>query len=155
ESNTLRLGSTQTATFLAGVFATPVSGSAVFVTSTGQLGTLPSAARYKRDIQALGERSRGVHQLRAVTFRYKQDPQGVRQYGLVAEEVAAVYPELVVKGAKGELEGVQYQALIPLLLNELQRQQKVLTTQQQMLTAQQGVLTGQAQQLSAQAREVA
>ena len=97
----MRLGSSQSATFVAGIFGTTVSGSAVFVTSTGQLGTLPSAARYKRDIHAVGERSQGLHQLRPVSFRYKQDPQGVRQYGLIAEEVAEVYPELVTQGAKG------------------------------------------------------
>jgi len=61
-----------------------------------------------------------------VSFRYKQDPQGVQQYGLVAEEVATVYPELVTKGEKGQVEGVQYQELIPLLLNEVQHQQQEL-----------------------------
>src|SRR5262249_30426918 len=67
--------------------------------------------------------------LRPVTFRYKQDAQGQRQYGLIAEEVAKVYPELVVRGAKGEVESVQYQELIPMLLNEVQHQQQALTTQ--------------------------
>ena len=83
-----------------------------------------------------GTSSRGVYQLRPVSFRYKQDPQGVKQYGLVAEEVAGVYPELVIKGEKGEIEGVQYQGLIPLLVNEVQHQQQELGTQARQLTTQ-------------------
>src|SRR5262249_11872540 len=62
-------------------------------------------------------------QLRPVTFRYKQDAQGQQQYGLIAEEVAKVYPELVTKGADGKVESVQYHELIPMLLNEVQHQQ--------------------------------
>ena len=60
--------------------------------------------------------------MRPVTFRYKQDPQGQQQYGLIAEEVAKVYPELVTKGADGKIESVQYHELIPMLLNEVQHQ---------------------------------
>jgi hypothetical protein len=123
------VGSTQSATFVAGIFGKPVTGSTVVVSNTGKLGTLPSSVRYKRDIHTLGARSRGLHQLRPVSFRYKEDPQGVKQYGLIAEEVATVYPELVTKGEKGEIEGVQYQELIPLLVNEVQHQQQQLTRQ--------------------------
>src|SRR5262249_41215641 len=133
ESNTMRLGQTQTATFVAGIFGKPVTGATVFVTSTGQLGTQLSSARYKRDIHPLGEQSQKLHQLRPVSFRYKQDPQRVQQYGLVAEEVAEVYPELVLKGETGEIEGVQYQGLIPLLVNEVQQQQRMLDQQSQEL----------------------
>jgi hypothetical protein len=58
----------------------------------------------------------------AVTFRYKQDPKGERQYGLIAEEVARVYPELVTRSADGKLESVHYLTLAAMLLNELQKQ---------------------------------
>jgi hypothetical protein len=130
EGNTIRLGQTQTRAFIAGVFGKPASGGMqVFINSAGQLGTLVSSARYKRDIQTMGENSQGLYQLRPVTFRYKQDAQGARQYGLLAEEVAKVYPELVVRGSKGEVESVQYHQLIPMLLNELQRQQHALIAQ--------------------------
>ena len=124
ESNTMRLGEDQTRTFIAGVTDVPVSGKAVFISSTGQLGIKLSSARYKHDIEPLGTHSQGLVQLRPVTFRYRQDPQGVRQYGLIAEEVATVYPELVIRSATGEVESVQYEALIPLLLHELQHQQR-------------------------------
>jgi trimeric autotransporter adhesin len=83
---------------------------------------IASSARYKRDIHDMGERSQGLYQLRPVTFRYKQDTPGPRQYGLIAEEVVKVYPELVTKGADGKVESVQYHELIPMLLNEAQRQ---------------------------------
>jgi len=105
------------------------AGNPVFVNVNGLLGLQASSARYKRDIQDIRERSQGLYRLRPVTFRYKQDAQGQRQYGLIAEEVAKVYPELVVRGAKGEVESVQYQELIPMLLNEVQHQQQALTTQ--------------------------
>jgi hypothetical protein len=135
DSKTMRLGqaSNQTRTFIAGIFGqslpTASGGSQVLINSAGRLGTVVSAARYKQDIQTMGENSQGLHQLRPVTFRYKQDAQGVRQYGLIAEEVAKVYPELVVRGPKGEVESVQYHQLIPMLLNELQHQQHALIAQ--------------------------
>jgi trimeric autotransporter adhesin len=81
------------------------------------------------------EQSQGVYQLRPVTFRYKQDTQGVRQYGLVAEEVVKVYPELVTRGTDGKVESVQYHQLIPMLLNEVQHQQEKLEAQAQELAA--------------------
>ena len=84
----------------------------------------------------MGERSLGLLQLRPVTFRYKQDPQGSRQYGLIAEEVAKVYPELVTRGAHGEVESVRYHEVVPMLLNEVQHQQRQLGAQAQQLTAQ-------------------
>src|SRR5262249_24420978 len=119
-----RLGSVQTRTFLAGVAGVPISGAQVTINNAGQLGILASSVRYKRDIADMRERSEGLHKLRPVTFRYKQDKQNTQQYGLIAEDVAKVYPELVVRGAKGEVESVQYHELIPMLLNEVQHQQQ-------------------------------
>jgi hypothetical protein len=127
DANTIRIGTqgTHNATYIAGISGSSVTGADVVVSTTGKLGVLPSSIRYKRDIQALDSRSQGLWQLRPVTFRYKQDPSE-RQYGLIAEEVAKVYPELVVRGNKGEIESVQYRELIPLMLNEMQHQQTSL-----------------------------
>jgi len=102
-------------------------------TSTGQLGTLVSSARYKRDIQPMGTRSQGLYRLRPVVFRYTQDAQGEQQYGLIAEEVAKVYPELVTRNASGAVEAVRYHEMMPLLLNELQHQQRQLGAQARQL----------------------
>jgi Chaperone of endosialidase len=131
DTYTMRLGQLQSRTFIAGVFGVPVTGSQVVINSNGQLGVLASSARYKRDIQDMGERSEGLLKLRPVTFRYKQDPDSTLQYGLIAEEVAEVYPELVVRGANGEVESVQYHQIISMLLNEVQHQEKALSAQSQ------------------------
>jgi hypothetical protein len=90
---------------------------------------LVSSARYKRDIQDMVDRSARLLKLRPVTFRYKHDPSGERQYGLIAEEVARVYPELVTRSPSGELQSVRYEELGPMLLNEVERQRADLTAQ--------------------------
>ena len=66
------------------------------------------------------KQSEKLQQLRAVTFHYKRVPQGLLQYGLIAEEVVRVYPEVVLRKTKGRIEGIQYEELTQLLLNELQ-----------------------------------
>lgn len=134
ESNTLRLGQAQTITspvgiartFIAGIAGRPISGSQVLINGLGQLGILASSSRYKEDIQDMKEEGQGLLKLRPVTFRYKEDAEKERQYGLIAEEVAKVYPDLVVRGATGEIESLQYHELIPLLLNEVQHHQRTL-----------------------------
>ena len=125
EFQTMRLGKAQTRTFIAGINTATVSDATVMIdTTTGQLGIATSSARYKQDIAPMGASSEGVLQLRPVTFAYKQDGQHVTHYGLIAEEVAALYPELVTRTAAGEVQTVKYQELIPMLLNELQRQRQ-------------------------------
>src|SRR5260370_40865392 len=79
------------------------------------------SARYKRDIRDIGAASSKLMSVRPVTFRYKEDPTGSIQYGLVAEEVARVHPELVTYGADGKIETVRYSMLTGRLLNELQK----------------------------------
>jgi hypothetical protein len=94
----------------------------VVVNGNGRLGIQASSARFKRDIHDMGEASERLMKLRPVTFRYKEDPAATLQYGLVAEEVARVYPELVTYGADGKVETVAYHLLPAMLLNEMQRQ---------------------------------
>ncbi|MGA7869961.1 MAG: tail fiber domain-containing protein [Candidatus Binatus sp.] len=125
DSNIIRIGTSgsQTATYVAGISGTNVtSGTEVVVNSAGQLGVVVSSARFKRDIQDMGAASRGLMKLRPVTFRYQNDQSGTLQYGLVAEEVARVYRELVTYGADGKVETVRYSMLSAMLLNELQKQ---------------------------------
>jgi len=102
-------------------------------TTTGQLGIPLSSARYKQDIAPMGNRSEKVLDLRPVTFAYKDDARAITHYGLIAEEVATVYPDLVTRTASGDVQTVKYQELIPILLNELQRQHQALLSQQQEL----------------------
>ena len=127
DSGAIRIGTpgTQTSFFAAGVNGVGVSGASVVVSSSGQLGVVLSSERFKEDIRDMGEASSGLMRLRPVTFRYKQaygDGSKPMDYGLIAEEVAQVYPDLAVKGADGQVETVQYQKLTPMLLNELQKQ---------------------------------
>ena len=126
EANTIRLGAqnTQTATYIAGITGSGIMGTDVVISNAGQLGVVLSSARYKKDIHDMGQSTNGLMKLRPVTFRYKSDEQGVKQYGLVAEEVETVYPELVVHDADGKVESVRYSMLTSMLLNELQKQIK-------------------------------
>lgn len=141
EDSTIRVGNGQARTFIAGIAGKSVVGTPVVIASSGQLGVMLSSARYKRDIQDMGKQSHGLLKLRPVTFFYTTDAQGEKQYGLIAEEVAQIYPELVTKGADGQVESVQYHSLIPMLLNEVQRQEQRME--------------GQAQQLRVQSQELA
>jgi endosialidase-like protein len=131
DNNTIQIGAQGTQTFaaIAGIYGTPVSGSAVYVTSTGQLGVQASSERFKTDIAPMPELSAKLAQLRPVTFHYKTDAKGIRQYGLIAEEVAKVYPELVIRDDSGKIQGVHYEELAPMLLNEVQRQQRINVAQ--------------------------
>jgi Chaperone of endosialidase len=120
----------------------PITGTTVVVNSQGQLGVATSSPRFKRNISTMGDSSGAVMKLRPVTFVYKNDLTNTRQYGLIAEEVRQVYPELVTYDSQGKLESVRYEQLIPMLLNELQRQQRdfaELKSENRMLTALQQV----------------
>ena len=154
ESNAIRLGDAhQTATFIAGISgATSSGGVGVYVDSNGQLGTLTSSARFKEDIQDIGETTSRLMKLRPVRFRYKKeiDPSGLEQYGLVAEDVAKVYPGLVVYDSEGRPNSVRYHFLTPMLLNEVQKQARQIAEQRELITAQAqriSELTDRAQQV--------
>ena len=123
ESNTIRIGTTQTATFLAGVNGTTISsGTQVFIDSNGQLGTITSSLRFKEDVADMGNSSQDLMKLRPVTFHYKTDGSHLLQYGLIAEEVAKVYPDLVQYDDQGKPFTVRYHLINVMLLNELQKQ---------------------------------
>jgi len=102
------------------------------VDSSGQLGVLASSERYKTAISAMGANTDKLSQLRPVTFHLKSDPHGEVQYGLIAEEVDKVYPELVIRNESGRIEGVRYDELAPMLLNEVQKQQAQLREAMQL-----------------------
>jgi hypothetical protein len=142
DDHTIRIGEpqtspdVQTSTYIAGILGNTLSGASnVVISSTGQLGVQPmvvSSRRYKDDIQDMGYASSGLLKLRPVTFHYKKpaaDGSKPLEYGLIAEEVADVYPELVIRGADGQIESVQYAKLPAMLLNEVQKQQRQIQEQ--------------------------
>jgi hypothetical protein len=129
ESATIRMGTsgTHARAFLAGIrgVTTGVADAIpVLIDSAGQLGTVSSSRRFKEEIRDMGEATERLLQLRPVLFRYKPEVQsGARplEYGLIAEEVAEIFPELVVHDEEGKPFTVKYHLLSSMLLNELQR----------------------------------
>lgn len=151
ESNTIRIGQpgTQTATYVAGVTGTLVTGAAVYVTSSGQLGVLASSERYKTDIKTIADETTRLERLRPVSFKLKTDSKGAVQYGLIAEEVDKVFPELVIHNGDGRIEGVRYEELAPMLLSQVQQQQKQIADQSRQIADQSKMLGELRQQLAA------
>ena len=150
ESGVIRIGGpSQSATYIAGISSAHLTGSAVYVAANGQLGVLASSERYKTEIISMGPSTQKLRELRPVSFHLKSDPQGAVQYGLIAEEVAKVLPELVIRDDAGTIQGVRYDELAPMLLNEVQQQQKEAREQQEKLAAQASELGELKQQVAA------
>ena len=153
ESGTIRIGTvgTQSATLIAGISgATSSGGVGVFVNSSGQLGTMTSTRRVKEDIREIAEESDGLMKLRPVAFKYKPqiDPTGLAQYGLIAEEVADVYPDLVAYDRDGRPETVRYHLVNALLLNEVQKQHRTAEAQEKTIEQQNAEIEGLKARLS-------
>jgi hypothetical protein len=111
-----------------------------------------SSERYKTAIAPIGDSTDKLRQLRPVSFHLKADPKGALQYGLIAEEVAKVYPDLVIRDEKGRIDGVRYDELAPMLLNEVQQHQTKMAAQDERIAAQQvqlGILQLQLAELKA------
>lgn len=141
ESNVLRIGGGQQTTFIDGVYGvTSGSGVPVYINSNGQLGTQTSSLKYKEQIRDMGDSTSALMKLRPVTFLYKPDyDKGERtlQFGLIAEEVAKVYPDLVAYNPDGTPYTVRYQFLSSMLLNEVQKQYRREQQQAEVITNQQ------------------
>ena len=138
EAFTIRIGTAQTRTFIAGIRDIMTQGDAlaVVIDNAGQLGTISSSRRYKEQIHDMAAASERLLNLRPVTFRYKnafEDGDKPIQFGLIAEEVAEVFPELVVFNEDRTPESVKYRLLSTLLLNELQKEYRVNQRQEAQL----------------------
>jgi len=142
-NGTIQIGTagTHSSFFAAGVSQTATGlndAVPVMIDSNGQMGTNVSAQLLKEDIQDMGEASSGLLRLRPVTFRYHQaykDGSKPLDYGLVAEQVAEIYPDLVVKAKDGRILAVQYQKLTPMLLNEVRKQaEKIRSLEDRLAT---------------------
>jgi Chaperone of endosialidase len=127
EANTIRIGSVQTRTFVAGIRGrtTGVANAVpVLIDSNGQLGTASSSRRFKNEIKPMDQTSAAILGLKPVTFHYKSDSTGTPQFGLIAEEVAEVNPDLVVRDENGEIYTVRYDAVNAMLLNEFLKEHR-------------------------------
>jgi predicted ribosome quality control (RQC) complex YloA/Tae2 family protein len=127
EANTIRIGDiNQARTFIAGISGTAVVGNTVVVDANGQLGTATSSARFKKEIKPMDKTSEAILALKPVSFQYKSDSKGTPQFGLIAEEVAKVNPDLVVYDRKGEIYSVRYEAVNAMLLNEFLKEHRTV-----------------------------
>jgi methyl-accepting chemotaxis protein len=129
DANMIRIGKqgTQTRTFVAGIFGSTVaSGVGVIVNSSGQLGTILSSARFKTEIKPMDKASETILALKPVTFRYKEeiDPDAIPQFGLIAEQVEKVNPDLVARDEDGKVNTVRYEAVNAMLLNEFLKEHR-------------------------------
>ena len=127
-------------TWIANVFGTTtLSGTTqpVIVSNTGQLGTVSSSRRFKKQIKSMDQASESVLALKPVTFRYKTDKTSTPQFGLVAEDVAAVNPDLVVRDENGKIYSVRYDAVNAMLLNEFLREHRKVLQLEATVTQQQ------------------
>jgi trimeric autotransporter adhesin len=152
DNGVIRIGAagSQNSAYVAGIYGVTTGASnavPVLIDSNGNLGTVSSSRRYKEDVQDMADASTGLMRLRPVTFRYKQayaDGSKPIQYGLIAEEVAEVYPDLVARSADGQIETVKYQVLDPMLLNELQKQNERIRSLEERLAKVEAALAGTA-----------
>jgi hypothetical protein len=129
DSAQIRIGekNVQTGTFIAGITGVTVAdGVEVMIDTKGQLGTVTSSARYKESIEPMPDESKIIFSLQPVSFRYKKelDPAAIPQFGLVAEQVEKVAPELVVRDDEGKPYSVRYQAINAMLLSEFQKEHR-------------------------------
>ena len=140
EFRTIRIGTTSThgRTFIAGVSGVTVAGGVgVIVDNNGQLGTVVSSERFKDAVKPMDKASEAILALKPVTFRYKHelDPKGIPQFGLVAEEVEKVNPDLVARDEQGKPFTVRYEAVNAMLLNEFLKAHRKLEEQQKEIEA--------------------
>ena len=121
----------QTSAYMNGIYNTTVSGTAVQVNSSGQLGVASSSRKFKQEIRSMADTSDELLALRPVTFKYKPEieAQGLPQFGLIAEEVEQVDPNLVVHDQEHGIYTVRYEAVNAMLLNEFLKEHKTVEAQ--------------------------
>jgi hypothetical protein len=145
DSFTIRIGTggIHTSTFIAGIFGQPAPGGAtVLVSSDGKLGTNVSSRRFKDDIKPMEKASEALLALQPVTFRYKKefDSTGTAQFGLVAEDVEKVNPDLVVHDKEGKPYSVRYDQVNAMLLNEFLKEHKAFVEEQRKVREQEATI---------------
>jgi len=150
---TIRIGNIQTRTFIAGIRGRTTGNNnavPVLIDSDGQLGTTSSSRRFKKEIKPMHEVSEAILALKPVTFHYKSDATNTQQFGLIAEEVAQVDPDLIVRDNDGEIYTVRYDAVNAMLLNEFIKEHQKVDAQQKQIDA----LTMQLKQQQARIQKI-
>jgi uncharacterized coiled-coil protein SlyX len=156
EAATIRIGNStvQFRTFIAGISGTAVVGAPVVVDTNGQLGTATSSARFKKEIKPMDKASEAILALKPVSFQYKSDSKGTPQFGLIAEEVAKLNPDLVVRDRKGEIYSVRYDAVNAMLLNEFLKEHRKNEQQEKTIAELKSGMTALAATVKEQAAQI-
>jgi uncharacterized coiled-coil protein SlyX len=153
EGNTIRIGdgALQTRAFIAGIYGKNEGGTplAVYINGNGQLGTMSSSRRFKKEIKPMDQNSEAILGLQPVTFQYKSDPSGTAQFGLIAEEVAQVDPDLVVRDAQGAIYSVCYEAVNAMLLNEFLKEHRTVQELKSAVVKQEATIAQQQGEIKA------
>jgi trimeric autotransporter adhesin len=164
ESKTIRIGDVvatayadgthpaHTSTYIAGIMGKTIpKGTPVFINANGQLGTATSSARFKDEIKPMDKASEAILALKPVSFRYKKelDPEGIPQFGLVAEDVAKVNSDLVVRDAEGKVYTVRYDAVNAMLLNEFLKEHRTVQELKSTAAKQEAIIAHQQKQIEA------
>jgi len=144
DSNTTRIGIAKTTqrTFIDGIRGVTTANAAipVLIDTVGQLGTTSSSRRFKKEIKPMDQTSEAILGLKPVTFHYKSDASGTPQFGLIAEEVAEINPDLVVRDESGEIYTVRYDAVNAMLLNEFLKEHRKVQEQDRKMQDQEATI---------------
>ena len=147
ESNTTRIRN---------VYTTVANGRAVYVNADNKIGTLSSSRRFKEDIQPMDKSSETLFALKPVTYRYKKemDPERALSFGLIAEDVAQVSPELITRDEEGKPQTVRYEAVNAMLLNEFLKEHKKFETQNRKVNDQEATIAQLVSTAAQQKKEI-
>jgi hypothetical protein len=159
DADTIRIGrpSIQNRIFIAGIrrVTTGVANAVpVLIDSAGQLGTMSSSLLFKKEIKPMDRASEVILALKPVTFHYKSDKTGTPQFGLIAEQVAEVNPDLVVRDENGEVYTVRYDAVNAMLLNEFLKEHREVAELKSTVAEQRKGMEAMAAQLKEQAAQI-
>jgi hypothetical protein len=158
ESGAIRIGDPLfvSGCWIAGIFGNLTPGVPVYINAAGKLSTTPSSQRYKEDIKRMDKASEALFALKPVTFRYKKefDATGTPQFGLVAEEVAKVNPDLVYRDNDGKIYSVRYEAVNAMLLNEFIKEHRIMEKQQATMTSQEAQIKWLTETVKQQATQI-
>ena len=154
DNNKIRIGTVETHehTFIAGISGVTVpAGVGVIVGTDGKLGTIVSSERFKEAIKPMDKASEAIHSLQPVTFHYKKefDPEAIPQFGLVAEDVAKVNPDLVARDNEGKPYAVRYEAVNAMLLNEFLKEHRTVQELKSAAAKQEATIAYQQKQIEA------
>ena len=158
ESGAIRIGDPLfvSGCWIAGIFGNLTPGVPVYINALGKLSTTPSSQRYKEDIKRMDKASEALFALNPVTFRYKKefDATGTPQFGLVAEEVAKVNPDLVYRDNDGKIYSVRYEAVNAMLLNEFIKEHRIVEKQQATMASQEAQIKWLTETVKQQATQI-